>query len=321
MSDAGAQPVAAAGQLAVGTDAEAAEPTPGGAPPATPAAAKAKTKARTKQSTLGFANARASVEVTAPLGPTLGERAEVARTALAAAAAARLSSPTTKIRVGWLVEGEKARCKGTKEVVTVYAHGPPLEYYVQPGLRKQTPKNQLRCVALKMIYVLTDGKARRAISGGKGMLCGHCFALLRMPQFGEENLRCHLASSACGAAEWCNVLTTALNNDRPADDRRRVIQADDRSVLVTDTKMRFHFKTAIMYASTGTLPTTLFDNETFVSWVRDVTQGAYRPPSARWLTPELGPAIDLMVDMCSSRNSASSSRRAGGSSRAWRSST
>jgi len=55
--------------------------------------------ARTKQSTLGFATAGASVEVTAPPAPALGEHAEVARTALAAATAARLSSPT-KIRVG-----------------------------------------------------------------------------------------------------------------------------------------------------------------------------------------------------------------------------
>ena len=138
---------------------------------------------------------------------------------------------------------------------------------------------------------------RRAISGGKGMTCGQCFALLPMPQFGEENLRCHLASESCGATEWCKMLTTALNNDRPADDRRRVIQADDGSVLDTDTKIRVHFETAIIYASIGTLLATLFDNEPFLSWTREITRGTYRPPSSKWMTVERGPAIGLMLDM------------------------
>ena len=93
------------------------------------------------------------------------------------------------------------------------------------------------------------------------------------------------------------MLTTALNSEQPADDRRRVIQADDGSVLDTDTKTRFHFKTAIMYASIVSLPTSLFDNETFVSWTGDITRGAYCPPSSQWLTVERGPAIDLMVGM------------------------
>jgi hypothetical protein len=57
-----------------------------------------------------------------------------------------------------------------------------------------------------MYVVLKDGKARRTTEAGKEMLCGWCFCLLCMPKFGEENLRCHLASTgywlwSCGLGQ------------------------------------------------------------------------------------------------------------------------
>ena len=190
MSGAGGQPVAPTSQPTA---------TPVTAVPTTAAEPKKKTKAQT---TLNFTKKTTGTGgVSRPaLSVSLSERTGVTRTALSTVADAARSSPS-KIIVGWISEGITTRTKLGKEAVTVFADGPPMEYYVQHGLRKQKPKTQLQCIALKMMHVLQDGRERRQ-RGGKGMLCGNCFALLRMPQFGEENLRCHLASSACGAGEW-----------------------------------------------------------------------------------------------------------------------
>ena len=77
-----------------------------------------------------------------------------------------------------------------------------------------------------------------------------------MPKFGEENLRCHLASTGCGAAEWAKKLTSVLEVERPqADDQRQVKVTDDGTVIDTKTKMIWHFETAKMSSSIGYLRT------------------------------------------------------------------
>jgi hypothetical protein len=48
-----------------------------------------------------------------------------------------------KIAIRWIEEGKTARTKSTKELVEVFASGPPLEYYKGPGLRTNGPKHQL----------------------------------------------------------------------------------------------------------------------------------------------------------------------------------
>ena len=128
------------------------DPTPGGAPPTT---TKAKTK---KQPTLLVRRPDGTASESAPLpaGITLPQRTEVARLALAAAAAARTSP--VRLAVGWIDEGTTARVKGTKEIVELFPDGPPFEYYVAPGRRRTV------------------------------LMCAHCFVLQRMPEHGEENL-------------------------------------------------------------------------------------------------------------------------------------
>ena len=81
------------------------------------------------------------------------------------------------------------------------------------------------------------------------------------------------------------------------EDRRRVIVADDGTVLDTRTKMMWHFETAKMFTSIGYLPASLFDNDTFKAWVGTVTRGSYQPPNKKWLGATTGPAVPLMSDM------------------------
>ena len=103
-----------------------------------------------------------------------------------------------------------------------------------------------------------------------------------MPKFGEENLGCHLASTGCGAADWAKKRTSVLEVERPqADDRRRVKVADDGAVIDTKTKMTWHFETAKMTSSIGSLPGELFDNGIFKAWVGTITRGAYLGPGSR----------------------------------------
>ena len=156
--------------------------TAGGAP------AVSKTE---KQSTLRVIGPSLAPPAAVPIAQApLEERADIARAGLAAASAARATSPS-RIKIGWVDEGITARTKGTKTLVTMFPNGPPLKYYQdkEAGLRATVPRNQLRCIDLKMMYVLVDGKARRATDLGKGMLCGWCVITLRMPKFGEENLK------------------------------------------------------------------------------------------------------------------------------------
>ena len=257
---AGAEAVAATGQPTVAPEEAEVVATAGGAPSAKKAPAKK------KQSVLVLATVGAAPPPASTPKSNVSERAEVARTAIAASLAARKHSPT-KVTVSWIVENNKtARTRGAHEVVEVHPEGPPLEYYQGPGQRALRPKHQLRCIQLKYMFVLKDGKARRNQTAGKGMICGHCFTLLRMPQFGEENLRAHLASKTCGATAWAKHLSQILDEERPAaEDRRRVVVAEDGTVIIdySTTKMTWHFETAKMFAGIGFLPSSLFDQPIF----------------------------------------------------------
>ena len=169
---AAAGPAGNAAEPTVGVeDAAGGEPaTAGGAPPA--AAKTTKTK---KQSTLQLKSpAGVAPPAAAVVQPSLAARADLARTALPAAKIPRAGSPS-KISTEWIKEGKTARTKSTKELAEVFASGPPLEHYKGEGLRANVPKHELRCTDLRFMFVLKDGKARRATEAGKGVLCGWCF--------------------------------------------------------------------------------------------------------------------------------------------------
>ena len=262
------------------------------------AGGSASSKEKRQAQLIGFSKKSADAPA-APAPPaaaalTHADKAKKARQLLHAAALQK-GSPE-KIRIGWLPEEEniKARVRGTKEVVEVFNPPPPLTYYQRPNGRMKAPNQHLRVIMLKFMHILKDGAARFARGEGD-MLCGHCFSIVRMPKFGEENLRAHLCSAVCGASDWAKPLAGALAAERPTD-RRRVQVASDGTIIDAVTKMTWNIETAMMFTEIGTLPAALFDHPKFVSWVGTITRGAYLPPCAKWLSPEEGPIIDLAFD-------------------------
>ena len=68
-------------------------------------------------------------------------------------------------------------------------------------------------------------------------------------------------------------------------------------MIDTKTKMTWHFETAKMTFSIGSLPGELFDNGICKAWVDTTTRGAYLPPNKEWLSASRGPAVPLMTKM------------------------
>ena len=286
---------AAGGAGPVGSPAQptVASPATGGA------GGSAKTAQTKKQAQLtGFSSKETETKSEAPApAPKTKEHAAAAKQArqLIAAAQTKLSSRASpdKIKIVWLPgeEGVKARVRGSKEVVEVFNPAPPLTYYKRKNGRATVPKDHLRCVSLGFMHILLDG-AERFARGDGDLLCGSCFTVHRMPKHGEENLRTHMASAACGAKGWAAAVTDALAKEK-THDRRRVQISADGTVIDTETKMMFNIETALMFAEIGSLPASLFDHPSFINWTSTITRGAWLPPSKQWLDPERGPIMDL----------------------------
>ena len=77
-------------------------------------------------------------------------------------------------------------------------------------------------------------------------------------------------------------------------DRRQNLDGGELS-LTMDEKMEMHLETAWMFASLGTLPASLFDNQIYINWVHKVSKETYMPPNSRFLDHD-GPAMSLFED-------------------------
>jgi len=180
----------------------------GGAASAPAPAAAAPKKAQV-QATLAFGRPDAKPVATGSASRG-ADRSAAADTVIAAAASKKAASPPKAcIKSGWLEghEGIKARSKGgTREIVVVCPVADlPLEFWQRANGRKRVPTKHPVVIVRGYMAALKDGKSRWE-AGRTDLLCLNCFQLVRSPPTGEENLKTHFESLACGAASWATSL-------------------------------------------------------------------------------------------------------------------
>lgn len=266
------------------------EVNPGTSGTAHGSVAEPKTTRGTVQTTLSFGQKVTEAPKTGDA--KRGQARKVAVATVQAAAAKKGSPPKACIKSGWLEgkEGVQARTKGgTREIVTVVpCDDVPLEFWQRKGGRVRVPGKHPVVIERGYMFALKDGKERWA-KGGHDLICTNCFMLIRSPPQGEENLKTHFESAACGAPEWAKECRKGVKKKNGERDRRQPVDAGELTVS-REGKLELHVETAMMFAAVGTLPASLFDNQLFINWVFKVSKESYLPPCSKFVDSE-GPVM------------------------------
>ena len=261
-----------------------------------PAPAPQRTIAPVQQTLAGMfalpARAPATVDA-AQRAKMAADAAELKKTAeTAAAALAEKPASPAKKTLGWLKGRVEAgtNTRGVKEVVLVVECATvPTSYWRRKGGRQTCPSRHPFVLQLGYMMLLKDAETRWLV-GGKDLMCTNCFALLRSPASGEENLKTHLKT--CNKAWWEEVKKMV---EASSGRRAKPTDVNGELALSFDERMELNMDCALTFAALGNVPLALVDNEIYIEHQRKVSDGKWVPPGSRFIGPD-GPSLEIAED-------------------------